>query len=78
MNERDYQALFEHSFHRLYGYTLKFVAEEAVCEEIVMDVMLRVWQKKELLQGPLSLSSYLFKAARNGAIDHLRKKRRRI
>jgi len=78
MNEKDYRVLFEGSFRGLYGYTLKFIADEAVCEEIVMDVMLRVWQKKELLQSPLSLSSYLYKAVRNGVIDHLRKNRKRM
>jgi RNA polymerase sigma-70 factor (family 1) len=72
-NEKAYQALFDRYFYRLYSYTLKLVPDKRVSEEIVMDVMLAIWQKRDHLNCSLSLSAYLYKSVRNRLIDHLRK-----
>lgn len=72
-NESAYRALFDRYFFKLYNYTGKFIADKNVAEEIVMDVMLAIWQKRDLLNTNLSLSAYLYKSVRNRLIDHLRK-----
>lgn len=72
-NENAYRALFDRYFYRLYHYTLKFIHDGRVSEEIVMDVMLAVWQKKQQLNSNRSLSAYLYKSVRNRLIDYLRK-----
>lgn len=72
-NEKAYRVLFDRYFYKLYSYTLKLVADKNVSEEIVMDVMLAVWQKRDQLKGNLSISAYLYKSVRNRLIDHLRK-----
>lgn len=72
-NEKAYRTLFERYFYKLYNYTLKLIADKSVSEEIVMDVMLAVWQKRDQLNSSLSLSAYLYKSVRNRLIDHLRK-----
>jgi RNA polymerase sigma-70 factor, Bacteroides expansion family 1 len=72
-DEKAYRALFDRYFYRLYHYTLKFIPDRRVSEEIVMDVMLAIWQKKQHLNTNLSLSAYLYKSVRNRLIDHLRK-----
>jgi RNA polymerase sigma-70 factor (ECF subfamily) len=72
-NEMAYRALFDRYFCRLYHYTLRFISDSRISEEIVMDVMLAIWQKKQQLNGNLSLSAYLYKSVKNRLIDHLRK-----
>ncbi|HEY8897147.1 MAG TPA: RNA polymerase sigma-70 factor [Niastella sp.] len=72
-NEKAFRALFDRYFYKLYNYTGKFIQDKNVAEEIVMDVMLAVWQKRDLLNTSLSLSAYLYKSVRNRLIDHLRK-----
>jgi len=72
-NERAYRALFDRYFYKLYHYTLKFIPDKRVSEEIVMDVMLAIWQKKHMLNTNLSLSAYLYKSVKNRLIDYLRK-----
>lgn len=72
-NENAYRALFDRYFYKLYHYALKFMADSRISEEIVMDVMLAVWQKKQVLNGNLSLSAYLYKSVRNRLIDHWRR-----
>lgn len=72
-NEKAYRTLFDKYFYRLYNYTLKLIPDKNVSEEIVMDVMLAVWQKKDMLNSSLSLSAYLYRSVKNRLIDHLRK-----
>jgi RNA polymerase sigma-70 factor (family 1) len=72
-NENAYRALFDRYFCRLYHYTLKYIPDSRISEEIVMDVMLAIWQKKQHLNGNLSISAYLYKSVKNRLIDYLRK-----
>ena len=72
-NESAYRALFDRYFYKLYNYTSKLVADKRISEEIVMDVMLAVWQKRDMLNSNLSLSAYLYRSVKNRLIDHLRK-----
>lgn len=72
-NENAYRALFDRYFLKLYHYTLQFISDKRISEEIVMDVMLAVWQKKHRLNSNLSLSAYLYKSVKNRLIDYLRK-----
>lgn len=72
-NEKAYGALFNRYFYKLYAYTSKLVTDKRISEEIVMDVMLSVWQKRDMLNTSLSLSAYLYRSVRNRLIDHFRK-----
>ena len=72
-NEKAYRALFERYFYKLYNYTGKLIADKNVSEEIVMDVMLAVWLKRDRLNTNGSLSAYLYKSVKNRLIDYLRK-----
>jgi RNA polymerase sigma-70 factor (family 1) len=74
-NDKAYRVLFDRYFYKLYRYTLKLVPDKRISEEIVMDVMLAIWQKRDQLNCSLSLSAYLYKSVRNRHIDHLRKQR---
>jgi len=72
-NEKAYRALFDRYFYKLYNYTAKLMPDKRMAEEIVMDVMLAVWQKRDQLNTSLSLSAYLYRSVKNRLIDHLRK-----
>lgn len=72
-HEKAYRALFDRYFYKLFNYTLKLIPDKNVSEEIVMDVMLAVWLKRDKLNTDLSLSAYLYRSVKNRLIDHLRK-----
>lgn len=44
----------------------------AVAEEIVQDVMLELWKRRESLATDTSPQAYLFQSARNRSLNHLR------
>jgi RNA polymerase sigma-70 factor (family 1) len=72
-DERAFNELYSRYFNKLYYYTLKFLADTNLAEEVVMDVMLNIWQKKHLLQSDRCISSYLFRSVKNKLIDYSRK-----
>jgi RNA polymerase sigma-70 factor (ECF subfamily) len=49
--------------------------ERALAEEVVQDVMLEMWRRRETLSLDESLRAYLFRAAHNRALNHLRHER---
>lgn len=48
------------------------VRSQAVAEEIVQDVMLELWKRRENLAADSSPQAYLFQAARNRSLNHVR------
>lgn len=60
-----FRALYEY-FHRdLYRFTIQVVKSSMLAEDVVHDVFLRVWEKREQLDATRSIKSYLFTICRN-------------
>jgi len=69
-----FNTLFDRHFNKLLQYTTNRISDTELAEEIVMDIMMRLWQKHTMLQVDSSLSPWLFRAIKNSIIDHKRKK----
>ncbi|RXF66965.1 RNA polymerase sigma-70 factor [Arcticibacter tournemirensis] len=69
-----YEVLFERYFRRLYTFTLHYVKDKSVAEELVMDLMLMLWKRRNDLELQGELLPYLFKAMRNSVISYARKR----
>lgn len=68
--------LFDFFAPRIKAYLLRLGASEAVAEELTQDVMLTLWRKAALFNPEKStLSTWLFRVARNRRIDALRRDR---
>ncbi len=73
-DRRAFAALFEHFAPRLNGYLLRTGADSALAEEIVQDVMTTLWRKADLFDpAKSSLSTWLYRIARNRRIDLIRR-----
>ena len=73
-NDIAFNVLFRCYFTKLYKYTLSFTKNGEIAEELVMDVMLNLWLKKENIILQDSLGPYIFRAMKNALINHWRKK----
>lgn len=73
-NLRAYDQLFERYFGKLYHFSLNYVKNAAVAEELVMDLMFNIWKKRKDLEINGEFSAYLFTAMKNVMFNHLRKK----
>lgn len=72
-------AAFEEIFRTWYGPLVgtaeRMLHDRAVAEEIVQDVMLELWRRRETLTPDGSPQAYLFQATRNRVLNHLRHRR---
>lgn len=73
-NGKAFDVLFERYFNKLHFFALRYIRDYHLTEELVMDILTRLWEKKEILAHQGSLSGFLFKSLKNAIIDHLRKK----
>lgn len=77
--ERDREAfarLFDHFAPRLTAYLLRQGADPALAEEVVQDAMMTLWRKAELFDAAKSsLTTWLYRIARNRRIDLARRDR---
>jgi len=71
-DEQAFDALFRQYYAVLVGFTESLLRSRAVAEEVVQDVLLEVWRRRETLEIDLTWRSYLFRAARNRALNDLR------
>lgn len=59
-------------FARMYRFAKEYVLFDEDAENIVQDVFLLLWEKREVLEVQVSLVSYLFSLVKNRSLDHLR------
>jgi RNA polymerase sigma-70 factor (family 1) len=64
-----YEQLYRHYYPSLHRYLFFITRSKEDAEEIIQDVFLKVWIKKETLTGVRSFSSYLFRMAKNRVFD---------
>lgn len=67
-----YDALFGRYFQPLYQYALNNVKQSALAEELVMDVMLRIWKTNGQIECPAGFRPYILRALKNAIFNHFR------
>jgi RNA polymerase sigma-70 factor, ECF subfamily len=72
-----YGQLFSYYGPRVKAYLLRLGADDALAEELAQEVMVIVWRKSELFdRTQASVSTWLFRIARNKRIDAIRRTRK--
>lgn len=64
-DELAFELLFRKYYLRLCGFANKFIANAAESEEIVQDVFLNIWNKRDQLNLKSEIKPYLFKSVQN-------------
>lgn len=73
MNVREnFDAIYINNFSRLFLFAKEYVLFDEDAENIVQDVFLMLWEKKDVLRVEVSLTAYLFTLVKNKCIDQLR------
>jgi RNA polymerase sigma-70 factor (ECF subfamily) len=67
-----FDAVFRANYAPLVGTAERMLSRRDVAEEIVQDVMLELWRRRETIVVDDSLRGYLFRATRNRVLNHLR------
>ena len=68
-----FEQIFREHFDGLAGFVYRLTRSRAIAEELVQDLFLEIWMRRERLVITETLRTYLFRAARNRAFNHLRR-----
>lgn len=74
-DETAFEGLFKAYYRPLCDFVYHYVRSRASAEDLVQNVFLRLWQKRESWEPATGMRAYLFAASRNQALDHLRHRR---
>lgn len=67
-NTKAFDVLFDRYSGKLYSYALKYIRNEALAEEAMMDLMFWLWNKRHQLSPDIQLAPYLFRAMKHAVI----------
>jgi len=73
-----FATLYTHYYPGLYRFVSFIMESQEDTEEIVQDVFLKVWIKRETLIGIRSFDDYLFRMAKNRIFDTAKQSRSRL
>ena len=68
----EFEVLFNAWYSKLCSYANGFLKDLDASEEIVQEVMLKIWINRETLEITSSIQSYMFRAVRNGCLNLLK------
>jgi len=74
-DERALEEVFRTYYQGMCLFVRRFVHAPDVAEELVQDVFFKLWAKRDGLSDIDALKTYLFRAARNTALNHLRRRK---
>lgn len=74
-DERALEQLFREHYSTMVTVVRRIVFAPDVAEELVQDVFFKVWRKREELAEIDTFRTYLIRAARNTALNHLRRQK---
>ena len=74
-DEAAYDAIFRQWYAPLVATITALLRDRGPAEEVVQDVMLELWRRRESITFETSLRAYLFQATRNRGLNYLRRQR---
>jgi RNA polymerase sigma-70 factor (ECF subfamily) len=73
-DHHSFKVLYQKYAPKLYGFSRKYLNSDEDAEEIVQEIFLRIWEKRENVDESQSFSSYIFQAAKHRIFNGFRKK----
>jgi len=74
-DERAFRLLFDRYFQLLVGVAFNFLKDLNTAKDIVQEVFLNIWRKRESLSAPSNLGAYLKRATINRSINYIKSRK---
>ena len=71
-NAAAFDQLFKRFYQPLFQYAVNNLKQPMLAEEIVMDVMLRIWKTNGQIDCPAGFRPYILRALKNAILNHFR------
>lgn len=69
---KDFEQLFRMHFGPLCGFASGYIRDRDAAREIVQDVFVNLWQKRDKIEPGVSVKAYLFTSVRNRCLNYIR------
>ncbi len=67
-----FESIFKGHFKGLHGYACSIVKDEATAEEMVQNVFLKLWERKEQIEIQQSATAYLYRSVYYECLNYLK------
>jgi len=71
-DQQAFKQFYQLTFFKLYRFAYTYVQSKENAEEIVNDVFLNIWQKRDTLHTIVNIDVYLYVAVKNASLNYLR------
>lgn len=71
-NVTSFSYIHHHLYPILYHYVLKIIRDEDIADDILQDLFVKMWERKESFGAIYNVKVYFFKAARSMAINYIK------
>lgn len=72
VDKAGFERLFKQHYSHLCAYANNFLKDQMASEEVVQEVMFKIWVNRESIDIRTSMQSYLFRSVRNGCMNVLK------
>src|SRR6476660_473634 len=71
--KKDFENLYQEYYTRIFGFVMSYVKSADVAEDITQDLFLNIREREDRETSIENIKSYLFTAAKNRALNYLKK-----
>lgn len=72
MDLKEYERIFKLNYSKLCAYATKYLDDVDAAEEVVQEIFVKFWEKREQLTIQKSVQAYFYNAVRNACFNQLR------
>jgi len=73
-----FENLYKQHFQALVNFAMNMVNDDNAAKDIVQEVFIRLWNRREKIEFGPYIKSYLFKAVTNTSLNHLQSSKKRL
>lgn len=77
-NSKAFEAIYHRYANNLLYKLMKMVKDQDLAEELLQDLFVKVWERRNQIDPAKAFKAFLFQIARNMVVDHYRKSARRL
>ena len=70
--EKAFELLFKAHYSALHAYAHTMLKDEMMAEEVVQNLFLKLWERKERLDEQAAVKAYLYKCVYHDCLNHIR------
>jgi RNA polymerase sigma-70 factor (family 1) len=70
LSEEEFSGIYRAFWKKLYGISYNYVRDKTIAQELVQDVFVKLWVKRNEIKNVADTEAYLFTCLRNKIYDH--------